>query len=190
MPLPSPSVVHSTPGFYADAAEAARGLLNASHHYHIFFNLKGFHNHLAHHVLAALAMGVPAQFFAVIYEHALAETLDPKFQLNRKPTAADSKPDLQPITEDNWTERLGRMEAYWPYLSFLNQHVEEHGIGPTLERFVFSEEANRPGVEMAGRWVGGLLHPLIHCGYGAEFDLGPVVAEGQSRWGGLSLTAH
>lgn len=60
-----------------------------------------------------------------------------------------------------------------------------------LEDYVFSKDANVvPGKDgkapmMLTRFLGGYLHPLIHCGYAIEFGLPGLIAEGWSlslRW--------
>ena len=54
-----------------------------------------------------------------------------------------------------------------------------------LEKYVFSREFNFDGKlkdeeqpRMLDRFVSGLLHPFIHTGYGYEFGLPGIVAEG------------
>ena len=47
-----------------------------------------------------------------------------------------------------------------------------------MERYIFSPENNKKGVSMFSRFQAGLLHPFIHIGYGAEFNVPGTVAEG------------
>ena len=84
------------------------------------------------------------------------------------------------MDESNWAIFAGNRAQYWPYLAFFHTYINQHGIPAALEKFVFSTEANAPGVEMLARFNGGLIHPLIHVGYGAEFALNGIVAEGGS----------
>lgn len=78
------------------------------------------------------------------------------------------------------------------YLRFFSNVIQERGsksVGALLEEFVFSDRANyglkttattgkydQP--EMLNRFLAGLLHAQIHVGYGAEFGLPGMVAEG------------
>ncbi|CAO1626099.1 unnamed protein product [Parajaminaea phylloscopi] len=188
--LPAPSRLgHTFPPWSPESARAASKYLDLNHHtYHAFFNDKNFHNHLVHHLLAALQLGAQPDEFPAIYDHSLG-SLDPKWKLNKKPTPQDG---LDTVTDQNWTQHLGKRKYYWNYLEFFDRRVAEMGIGPALDRFVFSEEANSTHASMVGRFVGGAIHPLIHCGYGAEFDLTPILAEGlaltaitEPRWGAL-----
>lgn len=52
-------------------------------------------------------------------------------------------------------------------------------MSATLEKYVFSPEANNGKPAMLSRFFSGLLHPLIHFGYGPEFGLPGLAAEGE-----------
>lgn len=56
-----------------------------------------------------------------------------------------------------------------------------------LEEYIFSADANfvsgAKHPEMLNRFMEGLLHPLIHTGFGVEFSLPGTFAEG----GGLCI---
>lgn len=82
---------------------------------------------------------------------------------------------------------LGRY--YQAYVAHFTSKLTGSGsasITSLLEDYVFSKDANVvPGKDgkaplMLSRFLGGFLHPLIHCGYGAEFSLSGLVAEGSS----------
>lgn len=142
--------------------------------FHCFFNQKSFHNHLPHHVLAALALGATPDFFPRIYQSALKD-LDPTFELNKKPTVGGP---IEEITDKNWKAHVGDKYYYWSYLTFFEQQIRQHGASATLERFVFSPEANSEKECMLARMIGGAVHPFIHIGYGVEFAVDALVAEG------------
>ena len=201
---PCRSRVLPFPSFTPKAAEAARKVLADNHQrFHIYFNHMGFHNHFSHHVLAALSMGLPAEGADKIYEKEKREMLDESWEYNRRPVhviradefdtaayVAGRGRDLLPkcflqhggtaveISESNWTAFANDRAQYWPYLAFFHRYVDVHGVRATLERFVFSKEANKRNLDMLARLVGGALHPFIHVGYGAEFGLNGLVAEG------------
>lgn len=103
--------------------------------------------------------------------------LSTSWEWNKKPSVG-VKGERQPITLANWTQHLSRVDAYWDYLDIFEQLVKEHGAAKVLEEYVFSDEANAPGVAMLARCVGGLLHAIIHIGYGVEFAVPGLVAEG------------
>ena len=77
------------------------------------------------------------------------------------------------------------LRYYRAYLNFFNGIVLKNGISATLEKFVFSPEANIiPGLpeekqpKMFNRFLSGLLHPFIHAGYAAEFGTPGMLSEG------------
>lgn len=139
--------------------------------YHCFFNDSHFHNHLIHHLLASLSLGSPPSFFSSIWEKEQSD-LNPSFHLNKKPVS----PPL--IDESNWFNHLDNASRYWPLLSFFDQEISKNGVRATLEKFVFSQVGEEN--HMIDRLVGGAVHPLIHIGYGVEFKIGGIVAEGES----------
>ncbi|QSS58208.1 hypothetical protein I7I51_07631 [Histoplasma capsulatum] len=60
----------------ADSAKKVSETLQADlERYHIFFNTKGFHNHLAHHILSAYALGASADLLQQIFDRAAAYQL-------------------------------------------------------------------------------------------------------------------
>ena len=83
-------------------------------------------------------------------------------------------------------------------------------MGATMDRFLFSSEANvgtsvndggsrtvgnrepfSTEPQMLNRFLGGLLHPIIHTGYGAEFGIPGMIVEGSYArlWGYLNSDA-
>jgi len=64
--------------------------------------------------------------------------------------------------------------------------IETNGVGATLDEYIFSKKYNFVeglGVSsqpaMLVRFLAGVIHPLIHTGYGAEFGIPGIVAEGE-----------
>lgn len=73
---------------------------------------------------------------------------------------------------------------YSGYVQFFTDFVKDHGIPDTLEQFIFFDKYNvGAGSEkpwMLSRFLSGVLHPMIHVGYGAEFELPGMLVEGKS----------
>ncbi|KAG8759077.1 hypothetical protein FRC14_006699 [Serendipita sp. 396] len=159
------------PGATASSAKEVARLLRENHvKFHCFFNDEGFHNHLAHHLLAAYALGCSESLLKPAYD------LHAEYQRPKKESS-------ELITDQNWTKYLGRHGYYPGYLEFFESQILQNGMADCLEKYVFSTEANQPGVEMFGRFFSGLVHPMIHFGHGAEFELPGLAAEG------LAMTA-
>ncbi|OBZ73212.1 hypothetical protein A0H81_07053 [Grifola frondosa] len=92
------------------------------------------------------------------------------------------------IIEENIFDHLGKMNFHDSYLAFFSSSLLENGTNTTLEEYFFSNKANieasAPGKEppwMLTRFLGDLLHPLIHYGYGLEFGLFGQLAEGLAQ---------
>ncbi|KIO26253.1 hypothetical protein M407DRAFT_24469 [Tulasnella calospora MUT 4182] len=159
------------PGVSAESESELANLLKLNNDkHHIFFNDQGFHNHLAHHLFAAYAMGCSHDVLSAAY-HLHADYQRPAFQSPGE------------ITENNWTEYLGNKDYYNAYMHFYGSQINAHGPGKTLEKYVFSQEANltaegTQGPQMLDRFMSGLLHPMIHTGHWAEFHVPGMLAEG------------
>ncbi|KAH9940616.1 hypothetical protein B0H21DRAFT_574991 [Amylocystis lapponica] len=187
-PPPSPLSPSRLPGITHESSAALQKLLQENHKkWHIFFNDKGFHNHVSHHLLAIYYLGARAPLLEAAYD-AHVSYMRPAFE------------SPESIDEQNFHEHLGDERFYNSYLEFFSSAVLEKGAEATIEEYVFSPKANilppasgKQPMHMLNRFLAGLLHPLIHTGYGAEFGLLGMVAEGLAqtavhRPGALVLT--
>jgi hypothetical protein len=78
-------------------------------------------------------------------------------------------------------------------MEFFEESIEKDGVTHTLEEYLFGTSANvgsdwegmfssgssGPQPRMLGRFFSGVVHPLIHTGYGLEFGLPGMMAEGK-----------
>ncbi|KAJ8488960.1 hypothetical protein ONZ45_g13749 [Pleurotus djamor] len=159
-------------GISPESTLAMQETLKENHEkYHVFFNDRGFHNHTAHAVLAAWALGANGTIIRAAYEHSA---------VYQRP--AYKSPE--PITSQNVFDHLGDEKYYNSYLTFFKEELQAKGFSPVLEDYVFSAKANHGSPskpQMLNRFLAGLLHPLIHTGYGAELGLPGLVAEGLAQ---------
>ncbi|KAG8892815.1 hypothetical protein FRC01_013942, partial [Tulasnella sp. 417] len=162
------------PGVSSESESELANLLRINNEkHHIFFSDRGFHNHLTHHLFAAYAMGCSPE--------PVRQVLSAAYKLH----ADYQRPAFQSpseITEKNWTEHLGTKDYYNAYMHFYAAQIDAHGPGKTLEKYVFSKEANltaegKLGPQMLNRFMSGLLHPMIHTGHWAEFHVPGMLAE-------------
>ena len=128
--------------------------------HHMYFNDKGFHNHLTHMLLADYSLGASVKRLKEVYKQ--------EDQMQR--------PKPQKHSDFKWTEHLGEKEYYSDYLDFMLKEVEKLGRIGAIEKYAFDEENN-----MLARFVGGVYHPMIHIGYGLEFGIDGMVAEGLAQ---------
>ncbi|GAA5907115.1 questin oxidase family protein [Sporobolomyces salmoneus] len=178
MSHPSQGSLKGLAGHSWESKEAVRKCLEDNHiNSHTFFNDKGFHNHCAHHLLAAYSLGgSPSLLEEILTLH--------------KETASKPMPPLAPIdvTEHNWTEYLGDERFYPNYLAFFHRLISTpppptspyygrpSSVVPVIEQYLLGGEG-----QMLVRAVSGAIHPLIHIGHGVEFELDSIVAEGLAQ---------
>ncbi|KIJ67238.1 hypothetical protein HYDPIDRAFT_107975 [Hydnomerulius pinastri MD-312] len=144
---------------------------------HVFFNQFSFHNHAAHHLLAVYALGAPGPIINAAYQDTHLDHMRVSFVA----------PERVVITDDNFTDYLGNDHYYNAYLDYFHRVVLEPGatIPAILEKYLFSDHYNirtpKQGAEqpeMLNRFLEILIHPIIHVGYGAEFGIPGLIAEG------------
>ncbi|KAL0482620.1 oxidoreductase [Acrasis kona] len=152
------------PGITNESKDAVKKLLKTDfEENHIFFNNRRFHNHITHHLLACYSIGAQEERLKKIY---FGE------RLMQRPKV-DHKYD---ITESNWTKFLNDEFAYTDYANFFLEQISKNGLKQTFEKYAFSEP-------LFNRLTSGIFHPLIHVGYGLEFENELMMAEG------LAMTA-
>ncbi|KAI8644832.1 hypothetical protein BD408DRAFT_412587 [Parasitella parasitica] len=111
-----------------------------------------------HHLLAAYSLGASKEKLQEIFDdHAKDQRPLP--------------PSVGAITRENYSKYLGQADAYTSFLTFFQSEVEKHGSIDTVRRWVWSGD-------LLARTVGGAYHPVIHIGYGLEFGIPGIVAEG------------
>ncbi|MBW0533763.1 hypothetical protein O181_073478 [Austropuccinia psidii MF-1] len=149
-----------------EAAEMTASVLAENEsRYHCFFNERGFHNHIVHHALASYSLG------------ANAETIKANFERQAVYQRPIVGVENEEINSENWTFHLEDENYYQKYLKFFSHEIKEKGAIKTVEEYVF----NRKEGNMLSRSFGGLLHPFIHWGYGLEFKIDHIVAEGLAQ---------
>ncbi|KAL4064618.1 hypothetical protein J3A83DRAFT_4101231 [Scleroderma citrinum] len=171
-PAPPPSAIcpQRFPGADPESTDALiRTLVHNHISWNIFFNFRGFHNHAAHHLLSIWAMGASG----AVIDAAYATHYEYQRQAFESPGH---------ITHGNYSKHLGDERYYSAYLGFFKSELLKKGLSECLEEFVLSSAANFDSKgehpAMLSRFISGVIHPLIHVGYGAEFGLLGLSAEG------------
>jgi hypothetical protein len=80
-------------------------------------------------------------------------------------------PSIGTITRENFKSYLGKIDAYTSFLTLFQSEIDKHGAVDTVRRWIWSGD-------FLARTVGGAYHPVIHIGYGLEFGIPGIVAEG------------
>ncbi|KAF2175822.1 hypothetical protein K469DRAFT_609363 [Zopfia rhizophila CBS 207.26] len=164
--------VYHVPSIPNETLETATRVLQANHEqHHVFFNDRGFHNHITHYLLTQTAIAAtPAQIErAYVQEKALQR---PQFPIDQQ--AVEQMKD-----EDFFRSCVSQGKHYQNFLTFFERKIAEHGVGPVVYEHLFS---HKPNAELLfSRMFASFLHPLIHFGFGVEFDQPPIIAEGLAQ---------
>jgi len=157
--IPSKNISLAFPGITGAARETVAEQLEENHYKnHCYFNEKGFHNHLIHGVLASYSLGASPERLRAIYKSHAAE---------QRPIGAVKKN----FTSADWKSEVGNKEFYASYLEFFRQEVPKLGRVEAIVKYAFD-------TDVIGRTFSGAFHPLIHFGYGVDFGIDAIVAEG------------
>ncbi|KAH9895742.1 hypothetical protein C8Q73DRAFT_449263 [Cubamyces lactineus] len=177
---PSPLCPPTLPGASDASAQAVTRALKDNHiRWHAYLNEMGFHNHTSHHLLAAYSLGASPSVVDAVYAR-------------HTPLLKPVVTGVEPITPENYFGHLGELKYYHSYREFYAREILERGAKGVLEAYVFSREANvgatpqellgsrggAPPPRMLNRLLAILIHPFIHAGYGLEFGLPGILAEG------------
>ncbi|KAH1415568.1 hypothetical protein KXX22_005884 [Aspergillus fumigatus] len=155
-----------------DSARAASEVLQEDlEKHHMFFNKSGFHNHIVHHILTIYALGATPDEIRAAYDH------NKTYQRPVLPTTQSIVESMHDKTQ--FQQHLGKEENFPNYLAFFQQEIEKKGVAVVLNEYLFS--GSECAENMFSRLFGGLLHPLIHIGFGLEFDQPAIVAEGLAQ---------
>jgi hypothetical protein len=127
----------------------------------IYFGEDHFHNHFPHTLLSQFALGAP--------EARLKKEWEIEDYL--KPLGKKQSPE---ITDSNWTNYIGIDKFYHNYLDYFKNKIAKDGVQKTVLQYALNEP-------LLPSFVSGAVHPLIHVGFGLEFNSDIVVAEGLSE---------
>ncbi|KAK4868734.1 hypothetical protein LT330_006936 [Penicillium expansum] len=141
----------------------------ASHH--VFFNDQHFHNHIPHQLLSIYALGAAPEDVKACYER------NKTYQRPALPANQEIIQSMHDVAK--FQEYFGKEEHYPNYLAFFQHEIDAKGVGEVLGEYIFSGDERAES--MMCRMFGGLVHPLIHLGFGIEFNQPAIVAQGLAQ---------
>ena len=165
----------------SDCFPTINDLLQNNHdHINIFFRPVGGHNHTAHAILTIYAMGGKAEDLKRAFE-------DNDHQQIQIPPADQIVVD-QLKDAEVFLKYLRDPAQYNSFLKFFEQEIESRGWEEVLLEYLFTPTPIAQS--MFVQLFEGLYHPLIHIGFGVEFDQPAIVAEGLAQaashiWGNI-----
>ncbi|KAK2743543.1 hypothetical protein FQN57_004840 [Myotisia sp. PD_48] len=151
-----------------ETAEKATELLRADMEKHtMYFNDAGFHNHIVHHVLTSFALGAsPSNISRAYTEGSSYQRPAERFDEEVVKTLSD---------KDEFCRRAGKRNQYANFLQFFIREIESKGAGLAVKEYIFAE--TEIAEDMLLRLFGGLIHPMIHLGFGLEFNQPAIIAQ-------------
>ncbi|EKG18788.1 hypothetical protein MPH_03954 [Macrophomina phaseolina MS6] len=155
-----------------ESAKKASELLQENHEkHHIYFNKEGFHNHIVHHLLTLYALGAtPAQIQDGYTQNA---------GYQRPPVALDPHLAQDLSNPATFAKHLGDERHYRDYLLHFQREIDAKGVAAVLAEYLFARDKRAD--DLLARTFAGLVHPLIHMGFGVEFAQPAIVAEGLAQ---------
>lgn len=135
--------------------------------YHVYFNDRGFHNHIVHHLLALFGTGADAR--------AVQQGFDGNtgYQRPAQPTHDHVVEALQ--TWSHASKYLGKGQHYPDFLAFFQREIERKGWEAVVTEYLFS--GSEAAEDLFVRLYAGVLHPLIQLMYAIEWRQPAIVAE-------------
>lgn len=159
-------------GLKSESAKTTTELLQVNHEkHHIFFNKSGFHNHIAHHLLTLFALGASS--------HEIQQGYDTNVSYQRPP-----EPLKDSIVDDmhqpaRFKTYLGKEQYYHDFLVFFQKEIEAKTWQGVLNEYLFARDERAE--DLLARMYAGFLHPIIHTGFGIEFQQPAIIAEGMAQ---------
>ncbi|KAJ9142492.1 Hypa-like protein [Pleurostoma richardsiae] len=171
--LPSePYGIFKTTDIVTDSIEKCNTLLDVNHEkYHTFFRDPAFHNHMAHSLLTNLALGATPE--------EIVDRFNDLVPIMRQIPDVDQALLEKLDDPEVFYDAIGQIHQYHTFLDFFTCQIDAKGWKAVVQEYVFARTklANR----MLAQVFEGAYHPLIHLGFGIEFDQPAIVAEGLSQ---------
>ncbi|EXJ59130.1 hypothetical protein A1O7_06561 [Cladophialophora yegresii CBS 114405] len=124
-------------------------------------------DHIVHHLLSIYALGASPSQLEKAYRN------NTGYQL---PTPPADPINIETLRQpEGFVKHLGDSERYRDYVVFFQKLVSERGVESVVNEYVFKGDARAD--DMLARMFSGFLHPIIHLGYGIEFNQPLIVAE-------------
>lgn len=165
---PKHTGVFSVQGLSEESARKATEVLQENHDkYHIYFHAGVFHNHIAHHILTLFALGASPAVIEEQYRH------NTTYQLPQLPVNDKVVEDLR--DPEKYLKYMGDEKYYQDYLAFFESEIKKKGYEAVVNEYVL--QGDEKADHMLGVMFAGFLHPIIHLGFGVEFQQPSIVAE-------------
>ena len=150
------------------ACDIASKLLTQNHEKnHMYFNDDGFHNHIAHHLLTLVALGATPEQIQRGFD------VNDSYQMRAKPLNQRNVQDMS--DRDTFKKFLGKQQYFHDFLAYFTAEIDKKGWQSTLREHLFAGDEHSE--TLLKRMFAGFYHPIIHLGFGVEFEQPAIIAE-------------
>ncbi|KAG6048549.1 hypothetical protein E4U39_007270 [Claviceps sp. Clav50 group G5] len=136
--------------------------------HHVFFNARGFHNHITHHLLTLYGLGAPISALKTAYD------ANEHYQQKAIPVKHSVVTELQRNWSANAPNYLSVGKHYSDFLAFFQLEIDEKGWEAVLSEFVFQDTSKSRDIYQ--RLFSGIAHPLIQLQFGLEWEQPAIIA--------------
>ena len=148
--------------------EECNELLQKNHEaYHIFYRDPAFHNHMVHSLLTCLTLGANVQV--------LQDRYNDLVPIQRAIPKIDEPLLAELHDAEVFYSTIGQIHQYHTFLEFFKRQIAAEGYQKVVLEYVFSR--SKVAERMLVQMVEGAYHPIIHIGFGVEFEQPAIVAE-------------
>ena len=165
---PSTAGSYHVPDIKSQSCKLASELLDKNHEKnHMYFNDDGFHNHIVHHLLTILALG------------ATPEEIQRGFENNdgyQRPQAPLKQRNVEDMSDrETFKKFLGKQQYFHDFTEYFAREIDKKGWQATLKEHLFAGDEHSE--TLLKRMFAGFYHPIIHLGFGVEFEQPAIIAE-------------
>ena len=118
-------------------------------------------------MLSLYGLGAPAPVIEKQFVH------NTGYQKPHKPVNPSHVQDM--ADPEKFKKYLGKMQYTGDYLEFFQKELGAKGVEKVLQEYVFAGDERSD--DMLGRLFAIFLHPIIHLGFGLEFNQPAIVCE-------------
>jgi hypothetical protein len=124
-------------------------------------------NHIVHHLLTLYALNARPSEIQRGYDD------NASYQRSNIPIQPAVVKDMH--IPEKFDSYLGNEKRYHDYLVYFQEEIEKKGWQDVLNEYVFS--GTKRADDLLVRLFAGFLHPIIHLGFGIEFEQPAIIAE-------------
>ena len=124
-------------------------------------------DHIVHHVFAIYALGASPK--------EIQKAFDVNAGYQRPSEPIDNKLVSQLDDPATFKKHLGDELHYPDYLEFFRKEISKKGYKDVIKEYLLAGDDRAD--DLLGRCYAGFLHPIIHMGYGVEFEQPAIIAE-------------